>query len=176
MSREVRAPRTLSGISAENFSFCCRTEALFRARDCLWRSWNRYNTRSCSLGCQMGRRQRKFIFIWTVLGCIALSAQLRPLLRKLGYGDLNSFSADALYFVSAAGVVIVPFCLFSVFRSIRGRRRKIAALSSLNILGRTTVCHQCRRPLVEYNGSNCQFCGWIRCSCGACGCGVGKLA
>ena len=36
---------------------------------------------------------------------------------------------------------------------------------------RVTHCYQCKKNLDSVNFSICEKCGWIRCQCGACGCG-----
>ncbi len=36
---------------------------------------------------------------------------------------------------------------------------------------RTTHCYNCKKPLDNSVDVECNSCGWIICSCGACGCG-----
>lgn len=36
---------------------------------------------------------------------------------------------------------------------------------------RTPNCYSCKKPLDNLSNIECSKCGWIKCSCGACGCG-----
>lgn len=40
-----------------------------------------------------------------------------------------------------------------------------------SIDGRSSVCHRCKSPVQAQGSLQCNACGWIICSCGACGCG-----
>ena len=35
---------------------------------------------------------------------------------------------------------------------------------------RITHCYNCKKPLNNSSDNECKKCGWIKCSCGACGC------
>ena len=40
--------------------------------------------------------------------------------------------------------------------------------------GRRTHCYRCKKNLDEVNFAHCKKCKWMRCECGACGCGYKK--
>ncbi len=45
--------------------------------------------------------------------------------------------------------------------------------SELKKTQRVTHCYQCKSHLDSVDFSICNICNWIKCSCGACGCGYG---
>jgi len=55
-------------------------------------------------------------------------------------------------------------------RLIEEEREK--ASSSLKV--RLTHCYYCKEPLNNFSDDKCEKCGWIKCSCGACGCRYDK--
>ncbi len=119
------------------------------------------------------RRKSKFLLIWTILASLALYPQFQQLITGMGYTDANSFFADALLRVKWAALMIIPTSLIYAVSS----RRSAAKRHSFGPgLGRKSICHQCKQPVEELIDNKCQYCGWIRCQCGACGCGVGRLA
>ncbi|MFN8392357.1 MAG: hypothetical protein U0136_18835 [Bdellovibrionota bacterium] len=121
----------------------------------------------------MFRRRQKFYAIWTIVACLAITVPLRNVLMRSGYASFDALFQDALWYAVRASFVLIPFCAIVLFSRVRAAKRPPPPLK---VLGRTAICFQCKRKLIEFNGSNCQMCGWIRCPCGACGCGVGKLA
>ena len=50
-------------------------------------------------------------------------------------------------------------------------RTKIERYEAKILKKRVTHCYQCKKDLDSVNFSICKKCGWIRCQCGACGCG-----
>ena len=106
-----------------------------------------------------------------LLAAIALYAPFRSYLTESGYGDVNDFSAHLLSYVKWIALIAVPISVVVMFRGPAPRRRGMRGA-----IGRSARCHQCKQKLEEHTGSNCKFCGWIRCSCGACGCSFGRLA
>lgn len=42
---------------------------------------------------------------------------------------------------------------------------------NLNVIQRATICWKCKNSLNSEIDLECIVCGWILCSCGACGCG-----
>lgn len=45
--------------------------------------------------------------------------------------------------------------------------------ASRNAPGRSTTCHTCGSKLTSLDHSPCDACGWLKCSCGGCGCNYG---
>jgi hypothetical protein len=57
------------------------------------------------------------------------------------------------------------------FLERRGIRYEGVRVTTKRRLHRKTHCYSCMRPLDNDIDVECNICGWIICSCGACGCG-----
>ena len=50
-------------------------------------------------------------------------------------------------------------------------KKAVYAYANLRLNQRVTHCYRCKKDLNSVDFSICNRCAWIRCSCGACGCG-----
>lgn len=108
--------------------------------------------------------------------CGAWWCGLLPLAALTDIELIDQYSAIGLHWTVRGGAVLLVLLGMRAIRTRRfGRFRIWRPRFFGRVLGRTARCHQCKRKLVEYNGSNCRFCKWIRCPCGACGCSFGKM-
>lgn len=114
------------------------------------------------------RRRQKFNLVGAFIFLLAFVVWARGAILAGGYESFDAFAADALVYAIRASFIIVPV---AGFYSYRNSKRPPFSLRP----GRTARGWKCKRFLEETTGSNCQFCRWIRCKCGACRCGMGKL-
>ena len=119
----------------------------------------------------MARRKNKFLLIWLLILALAAAMPLHGLIIDSGYTSLQAFFADALGYTMVSSLLIVPA---GVYLAVRRLRRDVRLANSKTQSGSAKAparCFRCKKPLINYVGARCRFCNWIRCSCGACGCG-----
>lgn len=135
---------------------------------------------------------RKSFLGWYIGAGFALYFYLSSYLPQFGYTDINLFFEDLLIVVirlSLFGGLVWFVCKrifarsedhwesaeYEDYQQYEPRYEVHGEYTRSDRIGRTTRCYRCKCRLQEHTGSNCHFCGWIRCSCGACGCGFGKM-
>lgn len=119
------------------------------------------------------RRKNKFYLIWALLLGLAIFGSGLQLLQTYGFSDLNEFAEFLM-----PSVAIVGFAVVSIVSSKSFYRSRLMNLPR-QLFSRKSIgakrCYNCRKILEDIIGSRCQYCRWIRCSCGACKCGKGQL-
>jgi tetratricopeptide (TPR) repeat protein len=83
--------------------------------------------------------------------------------------SMKTLTLDARLFVSVADSSSRTETVEKAF-SAKEIEEAARAYSALRTNARFTHCYACKKDLNSTDFSLCKACGWIRCSCGACGC------
>ncbi len=115
------------------------------------------------------RRKNKFYLIWALLLALAAFGWALEFLQTYGFSDLNEFAEFVLPRVGLFG-----FAAIGIIGSRSFYRDRLMNLPK-QLFSRKSVgakrCFKCKKILEDTVGSRCQYCHWIRCTCGACKCG-----